>query len=138
MWTPDVVFANQVSLERVSSAIKNESDAIAEIMKLPCTQNSRGLCEKLNLAKEKPGIKIFMKQTINVEVNCPEMRFGDFPFDTQTCPVMLVSMRELGTNKMSVKWKTLHVKWIKNQIREVVLNFDPAIFNSHDLFSQKA
>ena len=85
MWTPDVVFANQVSLERVSSAIKNESDAIAEIVKLPCRDNSRGLCEELNLTEEKPEIKIFMKQTINVEVNCPEMDFGDFPFDTQTC-----------------------------------------------------
>jgi len=85
MWTPDVVFANQVSLQRVSSTIKNESDAVAEIVKLPCRNNSRGLCEELNLTNEVPGIKIFIKQTINVEVNCPDMLFGDFPFDTQTC-----------------------------------------------------
>ena len=32
MWTPDVVFDNQVSLEHASSAIKNESDAAAEII----------------------------------------------------------------------------------------------------------
>ena len=63
MWTPDVVFANQVSLERVSSAIKNESDAVAEIMKLPCRNYSRGLCEELNLTKEESGIKIFMNLT---------------------------------------------------------------------------
>ena len=86
MWTPDVVFDNQVSLERASSAIKNESDAIAEIMKLPCQSKSQRLCKELNLTREETtGIKIFMKQTIKVEVNCPDMRFGDFPFDTQTC-----------------------------------------------------
>ena len=86
MWTPDVVFDNQVSLERASSAIKNESDAIAEIMKLPCQSKSQRLCKELNLTREETtGIKIFMKQTIKVEVNCPDMRFGDFPFDPQTC-----------------------------------------------------
>ena len=107
MWTPDVVFANQVSLERVSSAIKNESDAVAEIVKLPCTNNSRELCEELNLTEENPGIKIFMKQTINVEVNCPDMRFGDFPFDTQTCLFIV---------------KDLHLKENPNNFELVVEN----------------
>ena len=60
MWTPDVVFANQVSLQRVSSTIKNESDAVAEIVKLPCVNNLQGLCEELNLTNEDPGIKIFI------------------------------------------------------------------------------
>ena len=87
MWTPDVVFNHQVSLDRVSSAIKNESDAVAEIIKLPC--NSQAFCEEL---KGETGIKIFLKQTIKVEVNCPDMRFGDFPFDTQIC---LFTVRDL-------------------------------------------
>ena len=92
MWTPDVVFYNQVSLARTSSAIKNESDAVAEIMRLPCTNESQGLCKELNLGNEDQGIKIFMKQTIKVEVNCPDMSFEDFPFDIQTCNFTLTDL----------------------------------------------
>ena len=85
MWTPDVVFDNQVSLERASSAIKNESDAIVEIMKMPCSKTSQGFVKELDLTRETKGIRIFLKQTVKVEVNCPRMQFTEFPFDTQYC-----------------------------------------------------
>jgi len=85
MWTPDVVFDNQVSLERASSTIKNESDAIVEIMKMPCNKTSQGLCQEVDLTRETTGIRIFLKQTVKVEVNCPKMQFGNFPFDKQQC-----------------------------------------------------
>ena len=88
--------------------------------------------------REKPDLVFTFKTRLMLELSC-DMEYSRFPFDTQTCPVMLVSMRELGTNKMSVKWKTLHVKWINSQIREVVLNFDLGItiINSHELFFTK-
>ena len=85
MWTPDMVFDNQKSLERTSSVIKNESDATVQIMKMPCNKPSQGLCKELNLTKETKGIRIFVKQTLKVEVICPKMQFGNFPFDTQYC-----------------------------------------------------
>ena len=97
------------------------------------TQNSMFLDETFSLlnsgTRDKPDLVFTFKTRLMLELSC-DMEYSRFPFDTQTCPVLLVSMRELGTNKMSVKWKTLHVKWIKSQIREVVLNFDQAIFNS--------
>ena len=85
MWTPDVVFDNQVSLERASSAIKNESDAIVEIMKMPYNRNSQGFFKELDLTRETTGIRLFLKQTVKVEVNCPKMQFAAFPFDIQYC-----------------------------------------------------
>ena len=60
------------------------------------------------------------KTRLLLELSC-DMEYSLFPFDTQSCPVMLVSMRELGTNKMSVKWKTLQVRWIEKQISKLVL-----------------
>ena len=91
MWTPDVVFDNQVSLERAVSAIKNESDANVEITVLECSGEK---CRKLGLddssSEQK---KIFFKQTVKVEVNCPDMSFDDFPFDEQTCSFTLRDLR---------------------------------------------
>ena len=91
MWTPDVVFDNQVSLERAVSAIKNESDANVEITVLECSGEK---CRKLGLddssSEQK---KIFFKQTVKVEVNCPDMSFDLFPFDEQTCNFTLRDLR---------------------------------------------
>lgn len=85
MWTPDVVFENQVTLDRAMSAIKNESDSVVEIKTLDCLVETKSECENLNLTKAVNGTRLFFKQTVNVEVNCPSMEFGSFPFDTQVC-----------------------------------------------------
>ena len=85
---------------------------------------------------EKPDLVFTFKTRLMLELSC-DMEYSRFPFDTQTCPVMLVSMRELGTNKMRVMWKTLHVRWIKNQIREVVLNFDTTSTHMNFFFTKK-
>ena len=80
-----MVFENQVTLDRAMSAIKNDSDSVVEIKTLDCQVETKFECENLNLTKTVNGTRLFFKQTVNVEVNCPSMEFGSFPFDTQVC-----------------------------------------------------
>ena len=121
MWTPYVVFDNQVSLERAVSAIKNESDANVEITVLECSGEK---CRKMGLddssSEQK---KIFFKQTVKVEVNCPDMSFEDFPFDEQTCNFTLRDLRlqEETTNeneKISKTNELSHFTWDTPQMIE--------------------
>ena len=60
------------------------------------------------------------KTRLMLELSC-DMEYSHFPFDTQSCLVLLASMRELGTTKMSVKWKTEQVRWIEKQVSTLVL-----------------
>ena len=103
MWTPDVKFVNQVSLTKTESAIKNDLDAIVSIGKLPCQEETNQLCQAMALHNESESIKIFFRQTINVEVNCPNMHFAKFPFDTQTC-LFLVGDIHVRENPNNFKW----------------------------------
>ena len=79
MWTPGVVFENQVSLEGVTDAIKGKSDAIVEIFVVDCFDKTK--CEKTK--------QIRFKYTISLGVNCPDMHFNAFPFDSQHCDILL-------------------------------------------------
>ena len=83
MWTPDPVFVNQDSLERLESTIKAEPASYVKIMKVCCPENS--LCSDFELENKTHGIRFLYKQTLKVEVNCPEMNFDTFPLDTQKC-----------------------------------------------------
>ena len=98
MWTPDVVFKNQVSLEGDEDAIKNESDAVVEIQILNCSEAS---------CKKGTNKLIRFRRTISLGVNCPDMRFNKFPFDTQSCDVIL---QELNlTAKNDFRWEKAEV-----------------------------
>ena len=59
MWTPDVVFENQVKLDRAMSAIKNESDSAVEIKTLDCLLETKTECENLNLTGAVNGTRLF-------------------------------------------------------------------------------
>ena len=105
MWTPDVVFENQVSLNGAADAIKNESDAVVEVLVLGCSSSSSNQAESSCERK-----KIRFKRTVRVGVNCPDMNFDDFPFDKQNCDFLLkdVTMTENATNYF--RWDTAIVK----------------------------
>ena len=88
MWTPDVVFKNQVSLDGDGDAIKNESDAIVEIAILECSEETEAS------SCEEPTKKLIrFRRTISLGVNCPDMQFNDFPFDTQNCDIILQDLK---------------------------------------------
>ena len=90
------------------------------------TQNSMFKDETFSLVnygtQDDADLVFTFKTRLMLELNC-DMEYSNFPFDIQSCPVLLASMRELGTNKMSVKWKTLQLRWIKKQISNMVLKF---------------
>ena len=90
------------------------------------TQNSMFKDETFSLVnygtQDDADLVFTFKTRLMLELNC-DMEYSNFPFDTQSCPVLLASMRELGTNKMSVKWKTLQLRWIKKQISKMVFKF---------------
>jgi hypothetical protein len=99
MWTPDPLFLNQDSLERVESTIKAELDSYVKIQHVCCPENPK-FCAKFGLGSKAHGIKFIYKQTLQVEVNCPEMDFDDFPLDTQKCGFLIKEMRKANR----VKW----------------------------------
>ena len=101
MWTPDVVFKNQVSIDGDEDAIKNESDAIVEILILDCFEETEPLCE------EPMKKKIRFRRTISLGVNCPGMQFDDFPFDTQNCDFILQDLKL--TENTDFQWERAEV-----------------------------
>ena len=101
MWTPDVVFKNQVSIDGDEDAIKNESDAIVEILILDCFEETEPLCE------EPTKKKIRFRRTISLGVNCPGMQFDDFPFDTQNCDFILQDLKL--TENTDFQWERAEV-----------------------------
>ena len=112
MWTPDVVFENQVTLDRAMSAIKNESNSVLEIKTLDCTLATKSECQDLNLTGSLNGTRLLFKQTVNVEVNCPDMEFGRFPFDTQVCSFLVKDLKLKETKDSALKnfkWEAPHL-----------------------------
>ena len=112
MWTPDVVFENQVTLDRAMSAIKNESNSVLLIKTLDCTVATKSECQDLNLTGSLNGTRLLFKQTVNVEVNCPDMEFGRFPFDTQVCSFLVKDLKLKETKDSALKnfkWETPHL-----------------------------
>ena len=106
MWTPDVVFENQVSLERAVSTIKNKSDAVVEVLVLDCSSNDlKLLCKKLGISDVSKRKKIMVKQTTRIEVNCPQMDFQNFPFDDQLCDFIPTSLMSGAIKDSGFRWK---------------------------------
>ena len=103
LYIPDPYFLRQISYTTQNSMFKDETFSLVN----SGTQDDADLV-------------FTFKTRLLLELSC-DMEYSLFPFDTQSCPVLLVSMRELGTNKMSVKWKTLQVRWIEKQISKLVL-----------------
>ena len=101
MWTPDVIFKNQVSLDGDEDAIKNESDAIVEIAILDCSEETEPSCEK---GTQK---LIKFRRSISLGVNCPHMQFDDFPFDTQNCDIILQDLNL--TENTDYRWEKAEV-----------------------------
>ena len=99
MWTPGVVFENQVSLEGVTDAIKGKSDAIVEILIVNCFDKMK--CEKTK--------QIRFKYTISLGVNCPDMHFNAFPFDSQHCDILLQDLELTEHAKKNSLWERAQV-----------------------------
>ena len=99
MWTPGVVFENQVSLEGVTDAIKGKSDAIVEILVVDCFDKTK--CEKTK--------QIRFKYTISLGVNCPDMHFNAFPFDSQHCDILLQDLELTEHAKKNSLWERAQV-----------------------------
>ena len=103
LYIPDPYFLRQISYTTQNSMFKDETFSLV----------NSGTPDDADLV-------FTFKTRLMLELSC-DMEYSHFPFDTQSCPVLLASMRELGTNKMSVKWKTLQVRWIEKQISNLVL-----------------
>ena len=103
LYMPDPYFLRQISYTTQNSMFKDETFSLV----------NSGTPDDADLV-------FTFKTRLMLELSC-DMEYSHFPFDTQSCPVLLASMRELGTDKMSVKWKTLQVRWIEKQISNLVL-----------------
>ena len=115
MWTPDIVFGNQVSLERAVSTIKNKAEAVVEVLVLDCAKKeSEALCEDLGLAVESKSTKIMLKQTARLEVNCPDMDFTNFPFDSQFCDFVPVLLKQDEDEEAAFQWQDFQLVQGKN------------------------
>ena len=115
MWAPDIVFGNQVSLERAVSTIKNKAEAVVEVLVLDCPEKeSEALCEDLGLAGESKSTKIMLKQTARLEVNCPDMDFADFPFDNQFCDFIPIGVKQDEDGAGDIEWDTFQLVKGKN------------------------
>ena len=115
MWAPDIVFGNQVSLERAVSTIKNKAEAVVEVLVLDCPEKeSEALCEDLGLAGESKSTKIMLKQTARLEVNCPDMDFADFPFDNQFCDFIPFGVKQDEDGAGDIEWDTFQLVKGKN------------------------
>ena len=132
MWTPDVVFKNQVSLDGDADAIKNESDAVVEILILDCSETTEPSCKD-----EK---KIRFRRTISLAVNCPDMQFNDFPFDTQNCDIILQDQNL--TENSGFQWEKAEVVQKKtltsNEYNLSLRNASDSISGFHVMMSRKS
>ena len=132
MWTPDVVFKNQVSLDGDADAIKNESDAVVEILILDCSETTELSCKD-----EK---KIRFRRTISLAVNCPDMQFNDFPFDTQNCDIILQDQNL--TENSGFQWEKAEVVQKKtltsNEYNLSLRNASENISGFHVMMSRKS
>ena len=92
------MFENQVTLDRVESSMKEE--AFSKLQMRNLTQKYLG--KQFGLDEKDVGLVFFFfEQIIIVEVSCPEMDFGLFPLDTQSCGLFI---KYRGTKNHRVRW----------------------------------
>ena len=69
---------------------------------------------------------------LQLEVKC-EMEYSRFPFDRQTCNILLASMRELGSRRIHIRWNNLGVAWVREGNSNPEFNIDVEQFNKSKL-----
>ena len=107
MWTPDVVFENQISVDRALSTIKRRPETVVEVHVLDCSEEApQPWCgEKLGMIGESEKTKIMLKQTARLEVNCPKMDFANFPFDSQWCDFVPMALKQDEDEEATFQWQ---------------------------------
>ena len=110
MWTPDIVFENQISVDTALSIIKRKQEKVVEVHVLDCSEKEPQLwCEKLGMIGESEKTKIMLKQTARLEVNCPKMDFANFPFDSQLCDFVPVALNQDKDEEVAFQWKAFEL-----------------------------
>ena len=111
MWTPDIVFENQISVDTAMSIIKRKQEKVVEVQVLDCSEEAPPpWCgEKLEMHGESEKTKIMLKQTARLEVNCPKMDFANFPFDSQLCDFVPVAMNQDKDEEVAFQWKAFQL-----------------------------
>jgi hypothetical protein len=103
LWTPDHVFENQVSLEKVKSTMKDKNDESLLAVKPCCskTPNSE-ICEHLGVNNTETKMAFIFEETVQVSVKCPHMEFSAYPLDTQECSFAIKDVKDTLVN---VTWR---------------------------------
>ena len=115
MWTPDIVFENQISVDTALSIIKRKQEKVVEVHVLDCSEKEPQLwCEKLGMIGESEKTKIMLKQTARLEVNCPDMDFANFPFDSQFCDFVPVLLKQDEDEEAAFQWEAFQLVQGKN------------------------
>ena len=111
MWTPDIVFENQISVDTAMSIIKRKQEKVVEVQVLDCSEEAPPpWCgEKLEMHGESEKTKIMLKQTARLEVNCPKMDFANFPFDSQHCDFVPVALNQDEDEEVAFQWKAFEL-----------------------------
>ena len=112
MWTPDVVFENQISVDRALSTIKRRPETVVEVHVLDCSEEEPPPWCGMNGESEKT--KIMLKQTARLEVNCPDMDFANFPFDSQYCDFVPVVLNQDEDEEAAFQWEDFQLVQGKN------------------------
>ena len=116
MWTPDIVFENQISVDTAMSIIKRKQEKVVEVHVLDCSEEEPPpWCgEKLGMLGESEKTKIMLKQTARLEVNCPKMDFANFPFDSQFCDFVPVLLKQDEDEEAAFQWEDFQLVHGKN------------------------
>ena len=115
MWTPDIVFENQISVDRALSTIKRRPETVVEVHVLDCSEREpEPWCEKLGMIGETEKTKIILKQTARLEVNCPDMDFANFPFDSQHCDFVPIVLNQDEDEEAAFQWEAFQLVQGKN------------------------
>ena len=132
MWTPDIVFENQISVDTALSTIKRTPETVVEVHVLDCSEEAppQWCGEKLGMHGESEKTKIMLKQTARLEVNCPDMDFANFPFDSQYCDFVPVALNQDEDEEVAFQWKAFELVQGENltsreydlQVRKIMLH----------------
>ena len=115
MWTPDIVFENQISVDTAMSIIKRKQEKVVEVHVLDCSEEApQPWCEKLGMPGESEKTKIMLKQTARLEINCPDMDFANFPFDSQFCDFVPVLLKQDEDEEAAFQWEDFQLVQGKN------------------------
>ena len=79
-----------------------------------------------------PDLVLEYKTRLKLEMKC-EMEYSRFPFDQQTCNILLASMRELGTQRIHLRWNNLGVTWVKEGNSNPAFDIEIEQFNKSEL-----